>query len=113
MTTRRSKKGGERVTQSQALAGAAFAALVTQFPPAWIPEFLSAVEKQTDGSEALRGSERRALDQARSRCKRLFDLLGLAFQDGDEVVATNLAAKGLAFLHAHLQESPGEPELLT
>ena len=55
----------------------------------------------------------RALEQARSRCLRLFDLLGLAYQEGDEVVATNLAARGLAFLHAHLLESPTDSELLT
>jgi hypothetical protein len=114
MSTRRAKKkSDERVTQAQALASAAFAAIVTQFPPAWIPDFLSAVEKATVHDEPLRGSERRALEQARARCLRLFDLLGLAYQEGDEVVATNLAAKGLAFLHAHLLESPTDSELLT
>jgi hypothetical protein len=112
MSKRDGKKSGQRVTQAQALASAAFAAMVTQFPPPWLPDFLSAVEKETVHGEALRGAERRALAQARASCKRLFEVLDLQYQELDEVIATNIAARGLAFLHAHIVESPPDSDLL-
>jgi hypothetical protein len=114
MGRKRDKKTADRLTPAQALASAAFAAMVTQFPPTWLADFLSAVEKTIVHQEALRGAERRALDQGRAACKRLFEVLGLAYRENDEVVAANIAAQALAFLHAHIQESPPESgELLT
>jgi hypothetical protein len=112
MSKRRDKRAEDRVTQAQALAASAFAAMVTQFPPAWAPDFLAAVEKQTVHDEPLRGAERRALDQALSSCSRLFEVLGVPFQTGDEVVVTRIAAQGLAFLHAHVLPSPPDSDLL-
>ena len=114
MSRKRDKKAADQVSRSQALASAAFAAMVTQFPPSWLPDFLTAVEKTTDHQEALRGAERKALEQGRASCRRLFEVLGLAYREEDEVVASNIAAHGLAFLHAHIVESPPDSsDLLT
>lgn len=112
MSRRRDRKDDDRLTQPQALAAAAFAAMLTQFPQAWVPDYLAAVEKQTGHDEPLRGAERRALDQALSSCRRLYEVLGVAYQAGDEVVVTRVAAQGLAFLHAHVLSSPPDSDLL-
>ncbi len=112
MSKRPQKKAQAKVTHVQALAASAFAAMLTQFPPPWLPEYLSGVEKQALGDEPLRSGERRALEQALASCRKLFDVMAVPYQPGDEVVVTGIAAQGLAFLHAHVLTSPPDSDLL-
>lgn len=109
---RQGKKERIKVTHVQALAASAFAAMLTQFPPPWLNDYLAAVEKQALDDEPLRAAERRALEQALTSCRKLFEVMAVPYQPGDEVVVAGVAAQGLAFLHAHVLTAPPDSDLL-